>query len=157
MPRDETIEAARATARALYEGKVTPHRSCGIAIAETFGRATGPYQALRKGGITGCGECGAVVGGRLVLGELLGDPDPTGAVTPELRGAMVNFEAKVAERVDRGQGLVCNTLTAPFSEFRSPERAAFCTTIAATVAATVAEVILGQDVGVDVHTLDGAD
>jgi hypothetical protein len=154
MHRDEIIDQARNTAFTLYAGEVTPHRSCGIAIAETFGRATGPYQALRRGGITGCGECGAVVGGRLVLGELLGDPNPTGAVTPQLRGAMVDFEARVQDRVDRGEGIVCNTLTARFPEFRSPERAAFCTTIAATVAATVAEVALDQGVDVDVHTLD---
>ncbi len=154
MNRDETIEAARTTAQTLYEGKVTPHRSCGIALAETFGRATGPYQSLRRGGITGCGECGAVVGGRLVLGELLGDPDPTGGVTPALRGAMVDFEAKVRARLDRavapGDDIICNTLTGQFAEFRSPERAAFCTDIAATVAATVAEVAVDHGGEVDI-------
>ena len=155
MTPDDTAKAARDRAFTLYEGKVTPHRSCGIALAETFGRPTAPYQSLRRGGITGCGECGAVVGGRLVLGELLGDPDPTGPVTPALRGAMVDFEAKVRARLDRGdapgEDLVCNTLTGQFEAFRSPERAAFCTAIAAEVAGTVAEVALdhGAEVSID--------
>ena len=146
MNRDDTTRAARAKAFTLYEGTRTPHRSCGIALAETFGRRTTPYQSLRRGGITGCGECGAVIGGRLVLGELLGDPDPTGGVTQELRAAMVDFEAKVRGRLDRGDApgdsLVCNTLTGQFPEFRSAERAAFCTAIATEVAGTVAEVAL---------------
>jgi len=69
-----------------------PHRSCGIAIAETFGVPSRPYQALRRGGITGKGACGAIRAGEQVLGELLGDPDPVGAVTPELRAAVTWFQ-----------------------------------------------------------------
>jgi len=148
LNNDPTILAAKAGAKARYDGVVTPHRSCGIALAETFGRTTAPYQALRRGGITGCGECGAVVGGRLVLGELLGDPDPAGPVSPPLRGAMVNFEAKLKGRVDRGEAqggdLICNTLTAQFPDFRGPERAAFCAQIVSEVAALVAEVVVEQ-------------
>ena len=64
----ERIDAARQKAFTLYEGKTVPHRSCGIALAETFGLGTAPYQALRKGGITGAGECGAIKAGELVLG-----------------------------------------------------------------------------------------
>ena len=161
MTQDETIEAARTTARMLYEGKVVPHRSCGIAISETFGRAPGPYQALRRGGITGCGECGAIVGGRLVLGELLGDPDPTGPVTRELRGAMVDFEGKLRGRIDRGRAegkdLICNTLTGPFDEFRSAERAAFCAGITSEVAALVAEAAGGQGHDIQVAVLTDKD
>jgi len=145
----------------LYEGKVVPHRSCGIAISETFGRAPGPYQALRRGGITGCGECGAIVGGRLVLGELLGDPDPTGPVTPELRGAMVDFEEKLRGRIDRGRAegkdLICNTLTEQFKEFRSAERAAFCAGITSEVAALVAEAAAGQGHDIQVKALTDKD
>lgn len=161
MDRDETIDTARTKAFVLYEGAQTPHRSCGIAVAETFGRATGPYQSLRRGGITGCGECGAVVGGRLVLGELLGDPDPTGGVTPQLRQAMVDFEAKVRQRLNRGEApgddIVCNTLTGQFAEFRSAERAAFCTAIASEVAATVAEVVTDQGVEVVIDPVSDSD
>jgi len=76
------IAAARDKAFVLYEGVRTPHRSCGIAIAETFSLATPPYQSLRRGGITGKGACGAIRAGEQLLGELLGDPDPTVAVTP---------------------------------------------------------------------------
>src|SRR6187401_1398647 len=81
------VAAARDTAFVLYEGTRTPHRSCGIALAETFGLPTPAYQALRRGGITGKGTCGAIRAGEQVLGELLGDPSPTGGVTPELRSA----------------------------------------------------------------------
>src|SRR5437763_1805641 len=87
----ELIAAARERARLLYEGREVQHRSCGIALAETFGLPSRPYQALRRGGITGEGECGAVKAGELVLGELLGDPAPTGLVTPKLRQAMVRY------------------------------------------------------------------
>ena len=47
------VAAARAKADVLYAGVATPHRSCGIALAETFGLPTPAYQALRRGGITG--------------------------------------------------------------------------------------------------------
>src|SRR5687768_2277061 len=84
----ELIARAREKAYVLYEGKQVPHRSCGIALAETWGLPSRPYQSLRRGGITGEGECGAVKAGELILGELLGDPDPAGPVTDRLRGAM---------------------------------------------------------------------
>ncbi len=151
-------ERARRTATVLYEGKVVRHRSCGIAVAETFGRPTAAYQALRKGGITGCGECGAVVAGRLVLGEVLGDSDPTGGVTPALRAGAVAYEERIRARLDRGaapgDGIICNTLTGPFADFLSPERAAFCTRIAAEAAATVAEVLEEQAAAVEITTVD---
>src|SRR5438874_9986805 len=86
------VSAARDKAFVLYEGVQTPHRSCGIAIAETFALPTRPYQALRRGGITGKGACGAIRAGEHVLGELLGDPDPAGGVTPELREAITWFQ-----------------------------------------------------------------
>jgi len=144
------VRVARDKARVLYDGVLTPHRSCGIAIAETFGRATGAYQSLRRGGILGTGECGAIVAGRLVLGELLGDPDPTGAVTPALREAMADFEARWRQRVDRGRApgvdIVCNTLTGQFADFRGRERHAFCTDLATEVATCVAEVLAARGI-----------
>lgn len=139
------VQAARAKAHRLYEGVATPHRSCGIALAETFGRRTEPYQSLRRGGLTGEGQCGAIVAGRLLLGEFLGDPDPTGAVTPALMAAMRAFESKWQGRVRRGaapgDSIVCNTLTGQFAAFKSPERHAFCTDLATEVATCVAEVL----------------
>src|SRR5512143_171045 len=93
------IAAARAKAFVLYEGVRTPHRSCGICLAETFGLPTRPYQALRRGGITGAGECGAIKAGELVLGELLGDADPTGPVTEALRRAAVRYREIWHERL----------------------------------------------------------
>ena len=101
---DQLIAAAAERAHLLFEGTEVVHRSCGITIAETFGRATAPYQALRRGGITGCGECGAIRAGELVLGELLGDPDPTGTVTPALRTAAFRYRELWQQAVDRGQG-----------------------------------------------------
>lgn len=140
------ITRARARCQRLYDGVAVPHRSCGIALAETFGLPTASYQALRRGGITGQGECGAVVAGRLVLGELLGDPDPAGAVTPALLAAMATYERIWRREVDRrqapGTDVICNTLTGQFPIFRSPERRAFCTALATEIAQAVAETLV---------------
>jgi len=145
------VDRVREKARVLYWGKEVPHHSCGIAVAETFSLPTRPYQALRKGGITGEGLCGAVMAGQLVLGELLGDPDPTGAVTPALREAMTAYLAAVRARVDRRESptFVCNDLTGQFPDFGSEERLSFCTGIVVTVAEAVAEVLAAH--GVAVH------
>ncbi len=144
----QVVAAAESTAFRLYDGVETPHRSCGIAIAETFGLATSAYQALRRGGITGEGQCGAIKAGELVIGELLGDPDPTGAVTEALRSAILRYQALWKARVDKGQssGIICNELTQQFADFRSSERHAFCTRLAASVAGCVAEALAEQGV-----------
>lgn len=148
---DEQQRVLRAEAHAfdLYAGVHTPHRSCGIALAETFGLVTRPYQALRKGGLTGLGPCGAIVAGRLVLGEVLGDPDPTGSVTDVLREAVTWYDAQIRVRMERGtaagDSTVCNVLTGQFTEFRSAPRHDFCTALAATVAQTVAEALIRAD------------
>lgn len=151
---------AHHTAFVLYEGKQTPHRSCGIALAETFGLPTEAYQALRRGGITGQGECGAIKAGELVLGQLLGDPSPTGTVTPELRSAMVHFQEQARQQLVLGEqdatrrsqaarrslplaqepwNIQCNHLTAPHGDFMGDARKGFCTQLAADVARLVAE------------------
>lgn len=142
MTRDEAVRSLTEKARILYEGKQVKHRSCGIAIAETFDRPSGAYQALRKGGLTGDGPCGAILAGQLVLGELLGDPDPTGPATEPLKQAMARYRAEVAARLPAGDGgsRICNDLTARFPVFTSPERAGFCTDLAARVAEIVAEI-----------------
>ena len=139
-------EAGR-KAHTLYAGREVAHRSCGIALAETFSLPPAPYQSLRKGGITGEGECGAIKAGELVLGELLGDPDPTGAVTDELRLAAGHYRRLWDERVDRGPGgacgsIVCNDLTSVFEDFMGEPRQMFCTSLAATVAEIVAEILV---------------
>jgi hypothetical protein len=142
MTDQEIVQAFREKARVLYAGKRVAHRSCGIAIAETFDLATPSYQALRRGGLTGEGACGAILAGQLVLGELLGDPDPTGPATPQLRAALVRYRAEVARRLGGNAAPVCNDLVAPFADFAGPERMGFCTGIAATVAEIVAEIAL---------------
>lgn len=136
------VTAARDKAFTLYEGTVVPHRSCGIAIAETFGLPTRPYQALRRGGITGKGPCGAIRAGEHVLGELLGDPEPTGAVTAELREAIAWFQDAWLSRLRGGDpDIVCDHLVRPRGEFTGPARKAFCTSLAAEVAALTAEAL----------------
>lgn len=137
------VDAARATAFVLYEGVRVPHRSCGIAIAETFGLPTPAYQSLRRGGITGAGTCGALRAGEQVLGELLGDPDPGGAVTPALRAAITWYQAQAPARVDTGGApdTICNTLVRPLGDFLGPRRKAFCTSLASEVAALTAEAL----------------
>ena len=85
----------------------------GILLAFSYQPSpTTAYQSLRRGGITGCGTCGAVRAGEAVLGELLGDPDPTGSVTPALRDAIVWYQDQVAERIDKGTSpdLICRQL-----------------------------------------------
>lgn len=139
------VDAARDIAFVLYEGVRVPHRSCGIALAETFGLPTRPYQVLRRGGISGNGACGAMRAGEHILGELLGSPDPTAAVTPALRNAVLWYQ-RAAETQLAGDNAApdvrCNTLVRRFAEFTSPERARFCTNLAATMAALTAEALV---------------
>ena len=136
------IAAAREKAFVLYEGVRTPHRSCGIALAETFGVPTRAYQALRRGGITGEGTCGAIRAGEQVLGELLGDPEPTGQVTPQLRAAITWYQAAWKQRLVPDQpDIICNNLVRPHGDFAGPARKAFCTNLAAEVAALTAEAL----------------
>jgi hypothetical protein len=178
------VEAARRKAFILYEGKLTPHRSCGIALAETFNLPTRPYQSLRRGGITGEGECGAIKAGELILGEILGDPDPTGPPTPVLREAARRYREEWTRRVDRGPAggaaraagtgggvpaaagggggtvpaqldIICNHLTTPFGDFQGPARQRFCTSIAAEVAEIVAEILLRAGVDFEVKPIPG--
>ncbi|MCA9682172.1 MAG: C_GCAxxG_C_C family protein [Myxococcales bacterium] len=136
----------RSKALLLYEGERTPHRSCGIALAEAFGRPTAAYQSLRRGGITGQGTCGAVVAGQLLLGEFLGDPDPTGAVTPALKQAIERYQQRVTDELDRGESptLICNDMTAPHGDFRGPARHHFCTQVVAQVGQLVDELLREQ-------------
>lgn len=155
---DSRIEQARRTAHILYEGEQTPHRSCGIALAETFGLPTAPYQAFRRGGITGEGPCGAIAAGMVILGQLLGDPDPTGPVTPALRAAAEEYELRWKEELFAGAtapNVVCNDLTAPWGDFTGSERKGFCTGLVATVAALVAEVALRHGADLKVRPLHG--
>ncbi|MEL6348207.1 MAG: C-GCAxxG-C-C family protein [Myxococcota bacterium] len=128
-----------------YAGVRVAHRSCGIALAETFGLPTAPYQSLRRGGITGEGECGTLVAGRLILGEILGDPDPGGATTPALRDAVGEYQARWRMRTSVRGSVVCNDLVAPFADFRGPGRARLCTNLAAKTAALVAETLIRND------------
>jgi hypothetical protein len=138
----------RSKALLLYAGERTPHRSCGIALAEAFDRPTAAYQSLRRGGITGAGTCGAVVAGQLLLGELLGDPDPSGSVTPSLRAAMVRYRERVEAELDRGSSptLICNDMTRPHGDFIGPARHQFCTAVVAQVAQLVDELAREQGV-----------
>ncbi len=136
------ITSARDKAFVLYEGARTPHRSCGIALAETFGLPTPAYQALRRGGITGKGSCGAIRAGEHVLGELLGDPSPIGAVTPELREAVSWYQTAWQQRLMPDKpDIVCDNLVRPHGDFSGPARKAFCTNLAADVAALTAEAL----------------
>jgi hypothetical protein len=163
------VEAARRKAFVLYEGRRVPHRSCGIALAETFNLPTRPFQSLRRGGITGEGECGAIKAGELVLGYFLGDPDPAGTVTEKLRGAARLYREAWIERIDLGPAacrrttaggavdIVCNHLTAPLGDFHGEARQGFCTNIAARVAEIVAEILVRSAVDFEVTPIPGFD
>jgi hypothetical protein len=80
----------------------------------------------------------------MLLGELLGDADPTAAVTDELRAAMDWYQQQIPPRFDRGESAdyVCNHLTAPLGEFMGQKRKQFCTNLTGEVAALTLEAIL---------------
>jgi hypothetical protein len=83
--------------------------------------------------------------GEVVLGELLGDPDPTGAVTSALRAGVAHYRARCREafaplRSDDHLYPICNDLTVGrFGDFAAPARMRACTELAAEVAGLVAE------------------
>jgi hypothetical protein len=135
---------AREVASILCEGRATPHRSCGVAIAETFHRNPLPYAGLRKGGITGRGECGAIKAGDLVLVEILGPADPLAALTDTLRASVTFFRDLCAERLAlaRGSYLSCDEMVGRLGEFGGPARKEYCTRLAGVVAEALAETIL---------------
>lgn len=145
LTQDEraVVQAARDKAYLLYEGRRTPHRSCGICLAETFNLPTPAYQALRKGGISGQGNCGSIVAGHLVLGEIFGDPDPQGSITNVLREAISDYDALWQARLGLVPGqIACNALVSQQGDFLGQKRRDFCTSLAATVAELVATVAL---------------
>lgn len=150
------IAKAREKAYVLYEGKVVAHRSCGIALAETWGLPTRPYQSLRKGGITGEGTCGAIVAGELVLGELLGDPDPAGGVTDKLRRAMVWYQREIHRRMNAPPDIRCNSLTRPLGDFMGDARKTHCTHLAALVAEVAAEALVRFELPFEIGPLPEA-
>jgi hypothetical protein len=149
----------RTAALVLYDGTRTPHRSCGIALAEAFGRPPAAYQSLRRGGITGQGTCGAIVAGQLLLGEFLGDPDPTGKVTPALRTAMQRYLDRIRDELDRGTAttFVCNDMTGPWGEFTGSARHGFCTAVVGQVAQLVDETLREHGITVDAQPITLAD
>ena len=155
--KKKLIDAARRKVFILYEGKRTPHRSCGICLAETFNLPTQPYQSLRRGGITGEGQCGAIKAGELILGQYLGDPDPTGAVTDALRSAMQYYSRRWKEELGLPTALdtICNRLVEPFGEFTGEPRAQFCAHLATEVAGLVAETLLEFGVQFEITPIEG--
>jgi len=145
LTREAYVAAARARAELLYLGEQVAHRSCGISLAETFGVPSRSYQALRKGGLTGEGACGALQAGVLVLGELLGDPEPTGGPTAALTEGVVKYRAAVASEVEGSVDASCNIRTARFADFGGRPRLLACTALAVTAAGAVAAVLWDLD------------
>lgn len=128
-------------ARRLYEGKECPQHSCGICLAMTFGCNPNAYKSLRKGGITGEGECGALKAGEMILGEYLGDPSPAGPITENLQAAVAEYRKAVREKIAPAGGAYssCSSLTGKFADSTGKERKEFC---AGLVTAT-AEILAG--------------
>lgn len=75
-----------------------------------------------------------------MLGELLGDPSPTGPPTDALKVAAARYRAAIAAKIDLAVDTACNARTARFPTFAGPARLGYCTSLAAIVAETVAEV-----------------
>lgn len=149
--KNQIVWSLREKARILYEGREVAHRSCGIALAEAFNLPTRPYQALRRGGISGEGFCGSVIAGQLILGEYLGYADPTAPVSLQLREAIALFNREMGRRLDRGgsPSLVCSDLVKRFPIFHADERTDFCTGIVALVAEVVAQVLLHYGIQIE--------
>jgi len=130
-------------ARRLYEGKECPHHSCGICLAVTFGCNPSAYKSLRKGGITGEGECGALKAGEMVLGEYLGDPSPTGPVTDDLKEAVTEYRQTVQAKINPAGGsyATCNRLTGKFADFTGDERKEFCSRLVSDLSGILAGIL----------------
>ncbi|MBI2300945.1 MAG: hypothetical protein HYU66_18700 [Armatimonadetes bacterium] len=150
----EVVELARRTAETLYRGEAVPHRSCGVAVAETFGLNPVPYMILRRGGLTGESECGAVRAGEMALCELLADGQYVGALPPALAAAMDEYRRLFRERLSLGACVICNFLTTPQGDFAGQPRKDFCTSLASGVAALVAELALKHGASVQVRPAD---
>ena len=89
-----------------------------------------------------------------MLGEILGDPDPTGKITDVLRQAAFLYRDLWRERLDLGQpSNICNDIVAPLGDFHGPTRHGFCTNLAAEVAALACEVLLrtGHQIAIPKH------
>ena len=136
MTEQEYVASARERATLLYLGDTVAHRSCGIALAETFGLPPGSYQALRKGGLLGLGACGSILAGVLILGEILGEP--LGGPTTALKDAIPRYRALVEAEVKGGVEASCNSRTQAFADFGSRPRLEHCASLAAAAAAAVA-------------------
>ncbi len=134
-------------AKKLYEGKVVPHHSCGICLAATFGLKPSSYQSLRKGGITGEGECGAIKGGEMVLGEYLGDPDPTGPVTESLREAAAEYKGTLSKelKLDGLEKRTCDALAGGFSDFQGDERKDYCAELVVEITRILCRILEKKD------------
>ena len=138
------VAAARDKAFVLYEGVRTPHRSCGIALAETFGLPTPAYQALRRGGITGRARAARSAPASRCSASCSAIPIPTGAVTPALRAAVTWYQdawQRARWSPAATPDIVCDHLVRPHGDFAGPARKAFCTNLAAEVAALTAEAL----------------
>jgi hypothetical protein len=152
----EKIKQAQNIAKCLYEGKEVKKRSCGVALAETFCLPTRPYSCLRKGGVTGENECGAILGGRLVLGEILGDPDPLAPITSKLFDGMHLYKSLCQKYLKTGAATshTCYDLTRQYKDYDSPERKGFCGDSVEVIAGCVAEVLEKLEVAYHVLELD---
>lgn len=141
----QRVAQARKLSNAYYTNQFGAHYSCGIAIALTFGLDPKSYRSLRRGGILGYSECGALKAGEMVLGEFLGDPDPTGPVTDELREAVAEYRRRLANAGYRPYHS-CHEFTNKFTEFDSDDRRSFCAGLVEFVAGTVAEILAASKV-----------
>lgn len=141
----QRILQAREISRAYYTSQFGAHYSCGITIGMTFGLDPKSYRSLRKGGILGFSECGALKAGEMVLGEFLGDPDPAGPVPERLLEAVTEYRQRLADAGYEPYGS-CHTFTSRFAAFDSEERRSSCADLVEFVAGTVADILESSNV-----------
>ena len=140
----QLIEQLVQRAHDLYCGERLTKRASGVAIAETFGRRVTAYHGLSHGGFNGDGECGAIIAGRLVLAEFLGNSDPKEIKEGILVEAVLRYQQQIARRV-QGRGstdFVCSSLIAAYDDYSDPERLHFCCRLVSEVSRILAEILI---------------
>ena len=83
----------------------------------------------------------------MVLGEYLGDPNPTGAMTDALKNGMAHYRRLLAEAGLAPLAIItCDHLVQNYPDFMGDDRKAFCADLVVKVTEMVEQVLEEQGV-----------